>query len=453
MVDAEQHISGIAAAAVLRAACVAFSAPDADEAEQSMVLVSATRAVAPLILAGLLIEEEVVESIEEAMLASGRAAASDEVASTLDNAILDSMSPSGGPGFDHVPTEPAPISSMVERFVFPTFCATSAPRGYLIKHLLAPGDVGALIGPPSAGKSVLAPHIAYAVAQGRPVFGLRTKPGRVLYAAAEDGAGMRQRVRALYDRHGNTPNLALVDITNLRDQEASAELHAAVVEWNASLLVIDTLSAAWSGLDENSSVGLGEVVTFARRVAATGCAVLLIHHTAKAGDGSPRGHSVLNGTLDMCLALGERGVDGAIRAKLQKNRNGTPDRDIAFRIAIAELGEDEDGDTITAPIAAEVMAERSSAPKLSPQQSIAWGEFLKLQARTSPDSAGTSVVQTDEWKEACVDAALSSSSNPDSQRRTFTRAVGDLYQLGFVVKSGASGWQAVKTKERRTGGQ
>ena len=70
---------------------------------------------------------------------------------------------------------------------------------------------------------------------------------------------------------------------------------------------------------------------------------ILIHHIAKHGDGSPRGHSVLNGTLDMCLSLASKGDDGVIRGRLTKNRNGTTDRDIAFRFEAVDLGQDEDG--------------------------------------------------------------------------------------------------------------
>jgi hypothetical protein len=187
---------------------------------------------------------------------------------------------------------------------------------------------------------------------------------------------------------------------------------------------------------------MGEVVALARSVAATGCAVLLIHHVAKHGDGSPRGHSVLNGTLDMCLALGERADDGTIRAKLLKNRNGDTSREVAFRIGVANLGTDEDGDAITAPVAVEVMADRApKRPKLNRQQAIAWGEFVKLEAETPPDTAGIRSVSLHLWKENCGLAALSASSNRDSQRTTFNRAAGELYRLGIIGKSDTCAWR------------
>ena len=167
--------------------------------------------------------------------------------------------------------------------VHPADCAKTVSRPYVIKHLLRPGDVAALIGPPSSGKSVLAPHIAYAVAQGRPLFGLKTKPGRVLYAAAEDANGMEQRVQALFNRHGDAPDFGLLPIGNMRDPATAREFEAAVREWKPALVVIDTLGAAWAGLDENSSVDMGGVVAMARNVTSSGCACLIVHHVAKHG--------------------------------------------------------------------------------------------------------------------------------------------------------------------------
>ena len=119
--------------------------------------------------------------------------------------------------------------------------------------------------------------------------------------------------------------------------------------------------------------------------------MLLIHHIAKHGDGSPRGHSVLNGTLDMCLSLAPKGNDGVIRGKLTKNRNGTTDRDITFRFEAVELGQDEDGDAVTAPRAIELDPLDSAAaalPKLSPGATNAlcllyrWQRAVSLFRRT-----------------------------------------------------------------------
>jgi hypothetical protein len=47
----------------------------------------------------------------------------------------------------------------------PEQCVETNPRPYLVKGMLAEADVGCIVGAPGVGKSVLAPALAYAVAQ------------------------------------------------------------------------------------------------------------------------------------------------------------------------------------------------------------------------------------------------------------------------------------------------
>lgn len=423
------------AAAALDFALKQFSREDAGGRHQTLLAIA--RVLAPFIKAGLLDAESVMADVANAMAASGRDPNRGEVEDAFRWAIERAQPYEPWPDGSEfcaliAELPPAPRrSSLRDRFLFPADCATGPRRGYLIKHLLAPGDVAALIGPPGAGKSILAPHLAYALAQGRAVFNLRTKPGRILYLVAEDFSGMRQRIHALKLRYGNSDNFAVVDVENLRDPETVKDLRAAVAYWKPSLVVLDTLGATFAGMDENSPKDMGEVVKLARELAATGAAVLVIHHIAKHGDGSPRGHSVLNGTLDMCLSLASKGDDGVIHGKLTKNRNGTTDRDIAFRFEAVNLGQDEDGDSITAPRAIELdprdNASAAKRPKLSP------GEASALCLLHEMAADGESVPE-DEWRARCDDGrAVSAAPKPDSRRRAFDRAYSKLLDAGLVM--------------------
>ncbi len=322
------------------------------------------------------------------------------------------------------------------RFVFPSDCENGPRRGYIVKGILAPGDVAALIGPPGCGKSILAPHIAYAVAQGRAVLGMRTKPGRVLYIPSEDFTGMRQRVAALRRTYGDTRDFAMVDCGNLRDPAARATLRADVGEWRPDLVILDTLGAAFAGLDENSAQDMGEVVAMARDLARTGCAVLLVHHTTKANDGTPRGHSVLNGTLDMSLCLEPADEGGVIRGTLGKNRNGTTARQIAFRFHAVELGEDEDGDPITAPMAVELQPGDGARPDRLPRAPRAMLDILR-------EKAGAGRMLESEWRAACVDGRrVSTADDRDGRTKAYRRAFAVLLDRRMVESSGGEVWAA-----------
>jgi hypothetical protein len=248
-------------------------------------------------------------------------------------------------------------------------CAAAPRRRYLVKGLLAPGDLAVMFGPPGAGKSVLAPLLAHAIATGRSVFGRRVRRGPVLYIAAEDGAGMKMRAAALRAVHGDTGEMRIVaDPVDLEgDGMATPPDLARIIEaaehTGAALIVLDTLARAFPGLDENDGRSMGRAVRVLRALCSDRRAVLVVHHGAKAGStggaggSTPRGHGVLNGDADVTLRI-DVPEDGAAprTVLLGKNRNGTALASMAFTIRGHELGTDEDGDPITAPVAVEVEA-------------------------------------------------------------------------------------------------
>jgi hypothetical protein len=318
------------------------------------------------------------------------------------------------------------------RFLSPGECADAPLRGYVIKGLFAPGDVGCIYGAPGAGKSLISPHLGHAVAQGRSAFGMRTRPGKVFYVAAEDPHGMRGRVSALKLRHGDAPDFTLVEgVSDLlaKDSPDLKALYDAVEEHRPALIFIDTLAMAFPGLEENSAEDMGRVVAIARKLASHGAAVVLIHHDTKAGTPTPRGHSLLNGALDVALQVA-RDEQGIVRGKLSKNRNGPCDRDIAFRIATEHMGEDEDGDPVTIALVDE-LAPGSAAPRvrLTPSERAA----LKILA-DKLHLSGQCPVPEDEWRSACIDArTVSASDDRESRRKATKRAFEGLARKRAVV--------------------
>lgn len=324
------------------------------------------------------------------------------------------------------------------RFLSPGDCADAPSRGYVLKGFIAPGDVGCIFGAPGAGKSLISPHIGYAVAQGRAAFGMRTKQGRTFYVAAEDPHGMRGRVAALKLRHGDAPEFFIVEgVSDLLSKGSRdfAALYQAVAEQSPSVIFIDTLAMAFPGLEENSADEMGRVVHVARKLAESGAAVVLIHHDTKAQGATPRGHSLLNGALDVALHLFPKDESGIVRGKLTKNRNGSCDRDIAFRIAVEGMGEDEDGDAITFALVDELAP--GTAPraiKLSGSERAAFDVARKLAA------SGHSSTEN-EWREACINGrSVSPSEDRDNRKRAFNRAAAGLVRkealsvLGGIVQ-------------------
>jgi KaiC/GvpD/RAD55 family RecA-like ATPase len=314
-----------------------------------------------------------------------------------------------------------------------------ASRPYLVKGFIGQRDVACVIGAPGVGKSVFAPDLAYAVAQGREFHGRRVKRGKVFYVAAEDHHGMQTRLTALLDRYGDAEDLTLVGgVSDLLNPDKNSMwsphmrvLAEAVKAEKPSMVVIDTLAMSFPGLEENNAEGMGRVMAVARKLTQWGAAVLLVHHDTKDGsNGLPRGHSLLNGALDVSLHL-TRATSGVVSGRLTKNRNGGTDLELAFRIRGAEIGIDEDGDPITAAIADPVApGSDETEDRLPPAQSAALASILGMMPE---DSSG---VDAAEWKRAAQDDdRITSAEKPDARRRAVSQALTNLLRRGKVTIS------------------
>lgn len=341
-------------------------------------------------------------------------------------------------GWNAEPTpKPSPAAASTGlTFLTPDQCEAAPSRGYLIKGLLAPGDVGCIFGQPGAGKSLIGPHLGYALAQGREAFGMRSRQGSVFYVAAEDPHGMKGRVTALKIRHGSADSFALVEgVSDLLSDDSPhlAALLAAVEAQRPALVFIDTLAMAFPGLEENSAEGMGRVVAAARSLTAWGAAVVLVHHSTKAEGKTPRGHSLFNGALDMAMHV-EKGTDGVVRGQLTKNRNGSCDRDIAFLIGTTVLGIDDDGDPVTSALVEELAA--GSAPKqekLSPSAQAAFDVLLNL----LPVGVSPMGIHETVWRDACVAGrAVSGAEDAEARKRAFRRANRELADKGRTAVIG-----------------
>ena len=417
------------------------------ETDRHHTLLAATNTVAPFVLSGHLDLEDAKDALGQAMSADGRDPNQGEVEGAMSGALRMAVAYLPATGGGEFEALPAPGDEYP--LLTPDDCEAEPPRGFLIEGLIAPGDVGCVFGAPGAGKSQLGPYLAYMLAQGRPAFGCETKPGDAWYVAAEDEFGLAQRVKALRRRHGAADGFKLVKgVGDLLNPEAghAARLVRQVERHRPALVILDTLAAAFSGLDENASQDMGRVVAYARRLAATGAAVILIHHDTKAGTGTPRGHSILNGALDMALQL-TKGDDGVIRGKLSKNRNGPCDLDIAFSTDSVLLAEATDGrkKPITAPMVRElaVAADMARGPRLSRQPREALNTLVELSADVAPGADGRCLVAEEAWRAACDDRRVSPSADPKTRREAFAAAFAKLRDGRHVLAGGGNVWLPV----------
>ena len=331
-------------------------------------------------------------------------------------------------------------------------CAAAPARPYIIKGVLAAGDLGILFGLPGCGKSALAPYLCHAVATGRDVFGRRTRPRVVLYVAAEDGHGMRGRFTALRTVHGDAPGMLLLNETvNLGSADDMAALLACIAECGAGLVVVDTLAASFPGLKENESEDMGRAVAALRTLSKpTGAAVLLIHHGTKSGEGGPRGHSLLNGAADITLEIERANPRDAARSVVfGKNRNG-PAVGLSWHFIVKgePIGLDADGDMETAALAVEDSGGRKMAKPLPPTPAAVLAALDALVAQEGaalPDQPdfprGLSGVTEGRWREECEQRRISGATKASDRERVFRDSRSTLRERGLVELRGGYAWR------------
>jgi archaellum biogenesis ATPase FlaH len=324
-------------------------------------------------------------------------------------------------------------------FLLPDDCANLPARDYVVKRLIAPGQVGCIFGVPGAGKSLIAPRMAYDIAQGEDTFGLRTKAGPVIYVACEDQDGMAGRVAALHIELGDADTFHLFNtVSDLFTSgviegkaKGSPDLEALCKAARAirpQLIVIDTLAMAMPGLEENDAAGMNRVVQIGKRLAKYGAAVIFVHHGTKASGETPRGHSVFNGALDFSIMVKAADKNGIVRGMIRKNRNGPPDLDIAFKISSHRVGKDIDGEPVDAPICMPCDPGQAddNGPKLTETEQAGLNQFYEMEENGPVTDAA--------WRKRAIDNFnISASDDRDNRRRTVTRALKGLLKKGQIV--------------------
>lgn len=157
---------------------------------------------------------------------------------------------------------------------------------WIAAPLLVRGAVTMLAGREGQGKSLLALALAAAIGHGRTVAGIECCAGRVLVIDAENGEReAHRRVRGLGIRPG-TLVYAEAEWFDLRRD--LAEIETLLSQHRPDVLVLDSFRSLAPGLEENESgpveTALGPLRSLARRF---DCAILILHHTGKTGDGLP----------------------------------------------------------------------------------------------------------------------------------------------------------------------
>lgn len=270
-------------------------------------------------------------------------------------------------------------------------------------------------GEPGCGKTFLALDVGLCVAEGREWFGHKTKPGRVVYVAAEAGRSIRNRVAAWAQERwsdGEIDFQAAVSPVNLCDLKMGDADRLAAAIGAADVVIVDTVSRALAGGDENAPADMGTFVnTLDRLRARLGCAIIAVHHVGKDASRGARGHSLLLCAVDTEIAVERRDGDICV-ATVTKQRDMPAGVEIAFRLRSVDLGQDQDGDPVTSCVveaADYVPAAKAKGPTGQAKFGLdVLNQAIAEQGKYRPCGGDIEVraVKVDVWREYMVKSGL-----------------------------------------------
>lgn len=321
-----------------------------------------------------------------------------------------------------------------------------------VEGLLIRGAMSVIYGPSNCGKTFFMADLALHVACGWKWWGRDVTQGAVIYCALEGAFGIRNRVAAFAKHHnldGQDIPFAIIPVAlNIMDPDADTErLITAIQEAAAklgvpvALVVMDTLSRAIAGGNENSPEDMGALVANSDRIRqVTGAHIAWVHHSGKDQAQGARGHSLLRAATDTEIEISRPDTESPSTARVTKQRELEIDGTFTFGLHRIELGLNQRGKPVTScvvepaeegPVKARVSLSNNERMALR----ILHDTLAKRGREPSHDvPPGVQMVCTmAEWRAEY--SARSTADSADTKAKAFKRAAASLsekQQIGVL---------------------
>lgn len=311
------------------------------------------------------------------------------------------------------------------------------PRAtWLIRNFLPKAGMAMVYGESGSGKSYAVLDIVASVARGMDWRGHKVERSEpVVYICAEGEADFRDRVQAYCDFNGlqDFPLGIVADSPNFLERKDVADLVTSVRAFGpTSLIVIDTLAQVTPGANENSGEDMGRALAHCKALhRATGAMVLLVHHSGKDSSKGARGWSGLRAAVDAEFEVERAGeqFDAPRSIRVRKLKGGRDGAEFGFKLNLVEIGQHEDGETISSCVVVYGEVERKKAgPK---------GDKQQLVLRVTKDllGLGENVTPNEVWEHA-VNQLVRDESKRDTRRQVVAQAFDSLVSSGHIVLVG-----------------
>jgi hypothetical protein len=234
-----------------------------------------------------------------------------------------------------------------------------------VEGILIDGSMAVIYGESNCGKTFFMTDLGLHIALGRKWRGREVERGGVIYCALEGAHGISNRVAAFRTHHNlqdaDLPFAIVPYTVNMLDPDGDTQPLINTIRDAAEhmtvpvrLVVIDTLSRAMAGGNENAPDDMGALVTNSDRVRqATGACLAYIHHSGKDQAKGARGHSLLVAATDTEIEVARPDKDSPSTATTKKQREMEIEGVFSFRLESIQLGINKRGKPVTSCVVVE----------------------------------------------------------------------------------------------------
>lgn len=192
---------------------------------------------------------------------------------------------------------------------------------WIVPGYLAQGTITLMAGKPKTGKSTFMFSLVASLLCGGTFLGMSVSQAAVVLLSEEDRSSLVEKT----DRFELNGNIEILTRTQAYPRRSFEEVITAAVArtkvTGATVLIVDTL-AFWGNLNPDEEKDAGRVVRMLdvlQEAAATGLAVLIVHHFRKAQGQETdaiRGSTALPGGVDIVVAMSRHGGTGHEKRRL-----------------------------------------------------------------------------------------------------------------------------------------
>ena len=334
---------------------------------------------------------------------------------------------------------------------------------WIVRDLIPASGFGAAYGKPGSGKTFWALDLAMSIASGKGYANKLTKHGPAAYVALESGRRFQNRVIKWAEENKkdikDIPFIITPDQINLLDPEKDAERivkslkkQEKVFKEKFKIVVIDTLSRAMSGGNENSPEDMTAFVASCDKIwKQLNCFILIIHHVGKDVARGLRGHSSLLGAVDTEIEVTSVGLeeDGYKKFKTLKQRDGEDNLEFGFKLNPHLIGNDSDGEALYTCVVEHLNASELPTTKRKHQGPTGANQKTVLKAiqraldecgQDRTPGAGYPVLKTITENQAKNAAENLLSGDARHKASRFNEALNGLIGNEFVMKNGEFIW-------------